>query len=503
MKRRVKNYATLSLTIVGGGIVASNAAERPYNILFAIADDVSYPYMSAYGVTSVNTPAFDEVAGRGVLFNNAYVTSPGSSPSRASLLTGLYTWQIEEAGTHGSYFPTKLRPYTDILEEEGYHVGFTGKGWAPGNWRDCRAENPAGKEYNKILMEVPHKGLQPYNYSENFKAFMADRKGDQPFCFWYGGKEAHMPHTGGSWKKEGMNLENAEVPNYLPDTPQSRGNILDFAVEIEWFDKHLGEILRHLEAIGELENTLIVVTADNGMPFASAKASCYDDGTHVPMAICFGDRIKCDKPIEEIVSTIDLAATFLDAAGVESDIEMQSVSLLPWLVEGKKFPHENRALFARERHGWSRYNGMGYPVRAMRRDNMLYIHNFEPDRWPVGDPQMYSEVDGQQKLISGYKDIGGYGYISYFEDNLDDPHIKALYERASQKRPAEMLYDLSIDRGCLNNLVENPAYEKELKSMRKGLFKTLEKTGDTRLTTPEVWDAYPYFGSRKPEYPEP
>ena len=134
-----------SITIISSVLVLqTNAEQKKPNILFAIADDISYPYMSAYGTKCVVTPAFDLVANKGQLFSNAYVTSPGSSPSRASLLTGLYTWQIEEAGTHGSYFPSKYTTYPEILAKNGYHVGYTGKGWSPGNWERDREHNPAG-----------------------------------------------------------------------------------------------------------------------------------------------------------------------------------------------------------------------------------------------------------------------------------------------------------------------------------------------------------------------
>lgn len=139
-------------TLVGPLVIPSlNAAEtnRP-NILFVISDDQSYPHASAYGSPIAKTPAFDFIARNGWLFNNAFVTSPGSSPSRASILTGLYPWQIAEAGTHASSFPAEYKCFPDILAEAGYHVGCTGKGWGPGDWKiSGRKHNPAGPEYNK------------------------------------------------------------------------------------------------------------------------------------------------------------------------------------------------------------------------------------------------------------------------------------------------------------------------------------------------------------------
>ena len=132
-------------TLVGPLVIPSlNAAEtnRP-NILFVISDDQSYPHASAYGSPIAKTPAFDFVARNGWLFNNAFVTSPGSSPSRASILTGLYPWQIAEAGTHASSFPAEYKCFPDILAEAGYHVGCTGKGWGPGDWKISGRKFPA------------------------------------------------------------------------------------------------------------------------------------------------------------------------------------------------------------------------------------------------------------------------------------------------------------------------------------------------------------------------
>src|SRR5690554_5807780 len=116
--------------------------KRP-NILFAIADDASH--MSAYGHTFVHTPNFDRIAQEGVLFMNAFTTNPKCAPSRASILTGMHTWQLEEAGNHHGIFPSKFNVFPDILEASGYFVGYTGKGWGPGDWQlgGCK-RNPAG-----------------------------------------------------------------------------------------------------------------------------------------------------------------------------------------------------------------------------------------------------------------------------------------------------------------------------------------------------------------------
>jgi uncharacterized sulfatase len=112
--------------------------KRP-NILLAISDDQSWPHAGAYGDTALRTPAFDRVARHGVLFTHAFCPASQCSPSRASLLTGHNIWQLEVAGTQASLFPAKSAVYTDLLAQVGYHVGYTGKPWAPGNWNAAAA----------------------------------------------------------------------------------------------------------------------------------------------------------------------------------------------------------------------------------------------------------------------------------------------------------------------------------------------------------------------------
>ncbi|MCU0407744.1 MAG: sulfatase, partial [Bacteroidales bacterium] len=296
------------------------ASPQQPDILFVISDDQSWPYASAYGTKWVHTPGFDEVAQRGVLFTNAYVTSPGSSPSRASILTGLYPWQLEEAGTHASSFPLKYRTFTQVLEDNGYGVGFTGKPWSPGDWEISGwKQNPVGKEYNQKKLKPPYSGISATDYAGNFEVFLGQLKQGQPFFFWLGAQEPHRAFEEDSWIKEGKSTGEADVPGFLPDDPLVREDLLDYAVEIEWFDRQLVKVLSMLKQQGRLENTLIIVTSDNGMPFPRAKANCYDAGLHVPMAISWPAMIPEGKTDTNILTTVDLAPTILEAAGLEAD----------------------------------------------------------------------------------------------------------------------------------------------------------------------------------------
>ena len=481
-----------------------STSEIKPNILFAIADDQSYPYTSAYGSKCVSTPAFDFVAKKGCQFTNAYVTSPGCSPSRASILTGLYPWQIEEAGTHASSFPSKYICYPDILKQNGYHIGYTGKGWAPGNWNvSGRPYNPAGPEYNNAKLKAPYSGISPIDYVSNFRKFLSDRPADAPFCFWFGAHEPHRDFEEGSWKKEGYSLNKAEVPGFLPKNDLIRGDVLDYAVEIEWFDKQLMNFIEELKRINELDNTIIIVTADNGMAFPDAKANCYDQGIHVPLAICWGSRIKGSQVINALASTVNIAPTLFEAAGIKVNHQLSGISMLP-LMQGKKELYGVETIFAgRERHSFSRYNNLGYPVRAVRWKNYILVHNFKPDLWPAGDPKVINEKNQSEQAFAFY-DIDDSPSKTFVIENKDKSDIKPFFEAAVGKRPEFELFDVIKDPACMSDLAKEKAFSKVLVQMKTMLNEKLITTKDSRIgSNPEIWETYPRLEGKMRNFPQP
>ena len=486
----------------------ASEGDRP-NILLAISDDQSYPYASAYRAGAVKTPAFDRVASEGVLFNKAFVASPGCSPSRAALLTGRYPWQIGAAGTHASSFPQKYPVFPNLLAEAGYHVGHTGKGWGPGNWEiSGREHNPAGPAFEERTLEPPHNGISSVDYAGNFADFLAERSEDQPFFFWYGGHEPHLSYEKGAGRKRGKDPAAANVPPFLPDVPAVRTDLLDHAVEIEWFDRHLGQMLRTLEAAGELDNTIIVVTGDNGMPLPRAKANVYEYGIHVPLAIRWGKEVPGGREVDNLVSLVDLMPTFLEAAGVDPPgtypvAGRSLMNILTTDAEGRVDPSREGVFAARERHSSSRFNSLAYPQRALRTDRYLYIRNFTPERWPAGAPQKYKEDGSLGPMHGAYHDIDGSTTKTFLVNHRDDPAVRRYFHLAVDRRPGEELYDVREDPGCLNNLAENPEYAKVLKRLRSRMNAYLKKTGDPRVTgSGNVFETYKRYSHLR-KFPVP
>ncbi|MFO7845446.1 MAG: sulfatase-like hydrolase/transferase, partial [Balneolaceae bacterium] len=160
---------------------SSTSNQRP-NILFAISDDQSFPHAGAYGTEWVKTPAFDRVAEQGVLFNRAYVPNPKCAPSRSIILTGRNSWQLEEAANHWPYFPQKFKVFPEVLAENGYFVGATGKKWAPGIAETAEGEprSLTGIAYDEHQAEPPTSRISNNDYAANFEAFLQDRPAGEP-----------------------------------------------------------------------------------------------------------------------------------------------------------------------------------------------------------------------------------------------------------------------------------------------------------------------------------
>ena len=445
------------------------ALKRP-NIVLAIADDWSFPHAGIYGDATVGTPHFDRIAREGARFTHAFVAAPSCTPSRAALLTGQAVHRLQEGGNLHGFLPQSYAVYPDLLEAAGYAVGHSGKGWGPGRFEPGgRTRNPAGPVF------------------KNFDEFMQQRAAGTPFCFWFGSTDPHRPYEPGSGARSGLQVDRVRVPRFLPDTPEVRNDLLDYYFEVQRFDTDLGRIIETLERAGELSNTIIVVTSDNGMPFPRAKANVYDAGARVPLAIRWPGVVKPGTAIDSFVSLTDIAPTLLESAGLKPPETMTGRSLLP-AMKGESQPGRDRVFIERERHANVRRGDLSYPVRAIRTSDYLYIRNFRPDRWPAGDPE-------QHVAVGPFGDIDGGPSKSLLLDKRTDSSVASHFQLATAKRPAEELYDLRRDPEQLENVAGQPAHQAAQKRLRAELERWLRETGDPRATVDDDrWDRFPYYG---------
>ncbi len=471
LRSRIGRLIALGLAFeaVGAGAADEPSGPRP-NILFAIADDWSWPHAGAYGDAVVETPTFDRVSAEGVLFTRAFCASPSCTPSRGAILTGQAVHRLGPGGNLWSLLPSDLAVYPDLLEDAGYVVGLQGKGWAPGTLEGSgRTRNPAGPSF------------------KGFDEFLATVPADKPFCFWYGSSDPHRPYTPGSGREAGLDPRDVDVPTFLPDTPEIRADITDYYAEVQRFDRGVGAILRQIEASGWLENTLVVVTSDNGMPFPRAKANLYDSGTRMPLAIMWPGRVAGGRTSDAFVSLTDMAPTFLEAAGLAVPDAMTGRSLRAHLVDGGPAPRD-RVYPERERHANVREGDLSYPSRAVRTADHLYIRNLRPDRWPAGDPEMY-------RVVGPFGDIDGSPSKTLILDRRDDPAIARFFRLACARRPAEELYDLANDPDQVENVAGRPEHADALATLRADLDRQMRVTSDPwALGETDRWDRYPYLG---------
>ncbi len=506
--------------------------KRP-NILFAISDDQSFAHTSFAGARFVQTPAFDRVAESGVYFTNCLSGSPGCAPSRSSIVTGRYHWQNEQAGQHAAGWLKKYIPFVDLLKSNGYFTGFTGKGVSPFKYGkdeqdSLRVENAAGKAYSDIRYidgstsdERYADKINAINYAANFKDFLSKRAPDKPFFFWYGASEPHRAYEQGAGLRRGKKLSDVDVPEFFPDVPTVRSDLLDYAVEIEWFDLHLGRILNHLDSIGELENTIVIVTADNGMPFPRAKANGYEYGIHVPMAISYPKGFPGNRSVLDRISFVDLAPTILELTDTSPEgmlpMSGQSfVNILQSSEQGQVDPSRTYAFSGRERHSSSRYQNLGYPQRMIRNQQFLLTWNQRSERWPAGAPQRINpetkelwplhgmDAEGTHHSDWAFTDVDACPTKSYLVENMDVDSIKVYFDLSYGKRPEYELYDISEDPNCLKNLSGLAAYEEVETKLKGTLLEKLRTTADPRVAgpDPEIFDSYPRY-SRMREFPKP
>ena len=498
-RRALGQPLPLALLLAASAAVTGWAAGQP-NILFCIADDASYQHFSANGCSWVKTPVFDRLAREGLLFARAYTPNAKCAPSRASVLTGRNSWQLEEAGLHGGFYPSGYRTFMEALGANGYFTGFTGKGWGPGDpgMIEGKPRLLTGPAFSEIKTTPPTPNISPIDYAANLADFLKKKPSGQPFCFWFGAREPHRDYQYGSGVKAGKSMEQIDrVPPYWPDTAVVRNDMLDYALEVEYFDTQLGRMLEILRQAGELENTIIVVTSDNGMPFPRSKGTTYEISLHMPLAIHWPAGIEQPgRTVQDYVSFIDLAPTFLELAGVKAaaaGMELpQGRSLSGILMNkngGQIEPGREALIVGQERHDLGRPNDVGYPARGLFYDGFLYVHNFEPSRWPMCDP------------ITGYLNTDGGPTKSEIlaQNRLGINH--ALWMLNFDRKPAEELYDLTRDPDCIFNLAADPLFTARHDAMRVRLFDELRQQKDPRMAGKGgIFDQYPHASANRDFY---
>jgi arylsulfatase A-like enzyme len=346
----------------------------------------------------------------------------------------------------------------------------------------------------------------------NFADFLKARDPKKPFCFWYGPTNVHRKWVKGSGKALwGINpdLLEGKLPSFLPDVPEVREDFADYLGEVRAYDACVGVLLKQLKDSGELDRTLVVISGDHGAPgFPGGKCNLYDFGVRVAL-VAAGPGIKGGRVVDDFVNLMDLCPTFLDAGGVKHPPGLNGKSLWPILTSGKAGqvdPEWTWVVTGRERHvADARAGNKPYPQRALRTREFLYVRNFEPDRYPMGDPggvtadKAPSAAELENTTFVAFSDMDASPTKAWLVARRDDPKWKWHYEYAFGKRPAEELYDLKADPDQVRNVAADPKYADARRELAGRLTKVLTDAGDPRLVEKDCrFEKPPFTDPRTP-----
>ncbi|MDX2034196.1 MAG: sulfatase [Blastocatellia bacterium] len=493
---------------------------RP-NILFCFADDWGR-YASIYAEREkfpslnqiVKTPNIDAVAREGILFRKAFVNAPSCTPSRSALLSGRYFFNTGRGAIlHTAEWDASIPSFPHRRRDAGYHIGETYKVWSPGTPNDApfgagkHAYEKAGRlsnDFSENVTEMMAKGesLEAARakllaeVKANFDMFLADRKPGQPWHYFFGSTTTHRRWIKGSGKKLwGIDPDSlkGKLPPFMPDVPEVREDVADYLGEVQAWDAYIGVLVRRLEETGEKEKTLLVIAGDHGMPgVTNGKCNLYDFGTGVALVARWPNGIKGrGRVVDDLVSIPDLAPTFLDVAGVPIPPGVNTRSLTKVFAtdrSGRVDPAREWVISGRERHVALSNENLPYPQRALRTNDFLYIRNFRPERWPLGNPKNLSAsyTPTQDALESdtyvAFADMDSSPTKAWLVIHRNDPQWKRYYEIAVARRPGEELYDLRSDPWQTKNVAADPRYAKTRAKHAAQLMKIRQDAGDPRVT---------------------
>jgi len=424
----------------------ARAADQP-NIVFLIADDISQEDFGCYGHPTIETPNIDDLASRGMRFENAYLTISSCSPSRSSILSGRYPHNTGAPELHTRLPETQIR-FPELLREAGYYTVLAGKNHMVGQ---------SDRAFDKITV-----GSGPGSQGD-WVEHVRDRPEGKPFFFWFASVDAHR-----SWQinedAPQYGVEDVIVPPYLVDTEATRRDLAGYYHEVSRFDHFVGLVTAELQSQGVLDNTLIVVAADNGRPFPRDKTRLYDSGIKTPWVVHYPALIEGPSVSESLISSIDLSATCLELAGVERPAAIQGRSFLPIL---KNLDFEVRELVFAEQN-WHVYKNHS---RMVRFGDFVFIKNNYPNR-----PNLSKESDTTYPA--------GMELWQAHANGETTPRQQQLF---ANPLPSEELFLLSKDPHQLENLADHPEYVEVLGKARKQLAYWTEQTGDSipRNPTPD------------------
>lgn len=451
-RRRFNHAAAATAAGFLLGDFASAQTTRPRqqpNFVIFIGDDVSADF-GCYGHPTAKTPNIDALAKRGVRFDNAYLTAPSCSPSRTSLLTGRYPHNTGGPELHMRKNPhlAGLAQFPHELRKAGYYTALAGKAHFNGN---------AGASFDRQYSPGDPSGMA------NWMDVLSDRPKDTPFLMWLSAIDAHRP-----WDMDisrgPHDADAAVVPPYLVDGERTRKDLALYYNEVHRFDRKIGEVVKELKAQGVYDNTVIIVMGDNGRPFPRCKTWVFDGGIKTPLIVSWPGKTDEAAACESLVSSVDIAPTVLEIAGLGKPKTMQGVSFNALLADPNQRVRD--VVFA-ERN-WHVYR---HHDRMARHGKYVYIKNSTPGLIGFNSVQA---IHNRPEAFTG--DTASTDIIEgYWLNTLTDAQKFVTLAPS----PTELLFDVEADPHQIDNLAAKPEHAEKLEQMRRLLAEWTEQTGDT------------------------
>lgn len=431
----------------------------PPNLILIIADDMAWDDSGAYGHPTIRTPNIDRLAAEGIRFDQAFLTTSSCSPSRASIITGTYPHQTDAEQLHWPV-PADRITFVEKLRAAGYWTALAGKYHLGDALKDrfdlIAAEGTSGFVMNADGSRATSEETSQQDGSgcQNWLPVFQQRPADQPFFLWLAAVDPHRPYKDGIIATP-HTPEDAVIPPYLPDTDTVRADFARYYDEIHRMDRYIGQLMQALEESGQAENTLVLFISDNGRPFPRDKTTLYDGGIKTPWIVRWPAGVEAGTQTDALVSSVDIAPTFLSLAGISVADHFEGIDFSPILSDRTA---KIRDYIYAEDH-WHDFEDY---TRAIRDQRYKYIRNFYSDlpNTPPADALRSPTFAEMRKL----RETGA----------LNEAQLACF----RQPRPEEELYDALEDPYELNNLAADPTHGETLNTLRAQLNTIREKTND-------------------------
>ncbi|MFK7778824.1 MAG: sulfatase [Gimesia sp.] len=423
----------LALNDLAGNVLAESPPAGKPNFILFIADDMAWDDCGAYGHPKIQTPNLDQLAKDGMKFNQAFLTCSSCSPSRASIITGRYP---HSTGAHQLHLPLPASQVTFVekLKEDGYYTASAGK-WHMGT--------PTESKFDHVTTKL-----------NEWVSTLEQRPKDKPFFMWFAFIDPHRPYQRNSIERP-HKIEDVVVPPYLPDTPEVRNDLALYYDEITRLDGVVGRVRETLKKQGADSNTVIIFVSDNGRPFPRCKTTVYDSGIRTPCLIAWPGQVKAGSVCDSLISSVDLAPTILELAGLPVSETFQGKSFKTLLRK----PGSKTRDYIFAEHNWHDFEDFG---RAVRSPRFKYIRNFYTDLpgTPPADA-VRSETFVKMLQLKGENKLTADQKGSFLTP-----------------RPEIELYDLEADPHELHNLAGQKDYQSVQQKLRMALDQWQEETHD-------------------------